>query len=373
MMSSVSTLPAQDPTVSKVISNVPEREGVVDGDERKLKVVLAQSSNIGNLTKAQASKARSALNALCFPNAEKSYRRPGNEPVVFGVESLLPIVASAAREEAMVHMNIGMIIGSAVSPMLPAYVELGLQRLRELHNAKVHARLRVFSAGSVSVHVNGDDVAHVRKQQEQQRAILHVYIERFHSDIAEHVDLDPLVQHIAVLDATEVQMRVDRIRAGVPSSVLDALLQCGYNHGGQQGSDNSLDYAAYHTVEEFFQDEGDVPNIVSIGGPGEVAFNTVRFGPFKPQKHSVGIVVPESIISRTPPYLDIEDGITMAEFVQASSERIRSFFATPKDKRHKNDIPGARDLMFMARAVEPNGDIAKGMQLLRDFYESLAT
>ncbi|MBI5414885.1 hypothetical protein HZA38_05230 [Candidatus Peregrinibacteria bacterium] len=307
------------------------------------------------------------LKAILAPDVEKPVIQGENQPLIFGARSIHGLLKNALTER--ICMNVGMSAGSQISPMLPAYLELGIQRLKELKAIVQDVHLRFFSTASLSPHLNGADPEQVARIQRAQHSLIGAYLEHFHSELFPYINYSDIQQGVPLLSKSALQDRIDAIRKDVSGEILKKLESCGNHHGDEVGQKNALAYAAYHPQPSLFADESNGRNIISVGGPGEALFNEVRFLPqFQRADPNVAIVVPPGLISRTPPYLEIPNGLSMSEFLEGS-DRVFALLKSPKENKHLFQIPGARDLLHIAKCLSGRQDLIRGLEMLRSFYE----
>jgi len=356
----------QDHVLKKMFCNLPKKVGNSGNSGMSLEegLRLRSDSVPHNISK----RGPRVMKALLVPDSEKHSVQGESQPLIFGKDSLMSLIINGMKGEKL-SINVGMSASSEISPMFPAYLEIAIQRLKELIDVGISARLRFFSTASLSPILNGGNKDQVQDMQQIQRQLIERYVESFYEDLEGLVCANDIEQEMELMDEEELLRRVEVIREGVSGLVLGRLEACGAHHGGSEGQENALVYAAYHSRSDAFQDEGEAENIISVGGPGESLFNEVRFQVFNDlKKTNIGIVVPSALISRTPPYLKIPNGIGMEEFVEGKSSRIQSFWDKPKAKKHRIDAPGSRDLLYVGRCLGEKQNILDGLSRLREFY-----
>ena len=295
-------------TISELPGDVPleqDREGLMSFLSKKKDFIPPELYRLGP----------SVFHTLLAPRAERPMLRGGIEvqPVLFGADVFLKLINQILSHKTPTELNLSLGISvdaSDVSPCLPAYVELGIQRLEELLQIGVDARLRLFSMGSLTPEVNGVDRDHVSYVQGRQKTLIDKYLNVFHQDMADRVQTDDILMEVPSLDEVELSEGLERIMERVPASVIEALSAFGRRYSENPDVRNSLTYGLYHTIPSTFGDGGPNPCNVSIGGPGEYPFNVLRWALLRenPSQMNVGIVV-NGVGPRTPPYLDRDRGI----------------------------------------------------------------
>ena len=360
--------PFMNPKLDKsLFSNLPKDLGFDGNSDRRLRSALLE----GDLPAWFPSKSGEILKAMLSPDSEKTLIMDERQPRVFGSAQLIPLMVALSKG-ASAEMNVGMSVGSEVSPALPAYLELGLQRLKELSRVGAQLRLRVFSTGSLSPHINNADPFQVKDIQHQQRELLQRYVRMFYPDLEDRVSLEDIEQIIDSLPEEKVEDDLRKIQEKVSPSWLEALRGFGSNHGGEAGYRNALLYAIYHAHPQVFRDDSDLNHLISVGGTSEAVFNEFRFHALqRPGQCSVGIVIPPGVLSKTPPYLDHPNAISIPEFV-GGSDRVDAFLQNPKANRHLMDLPGARDLIHIGRCLSGPKAVGEGLHKLREFYQANA-
>lgn len=361
--------PPQERALARLNAQLPKGIAFVGNTEQRYFDFLRTHPD--SLSQGVHPKAPGVLKALLAPGIEAASVRDAHQPLLFGAQQLLPVVQQGSGGKQL-KLNLGMSASEPYAPGFPAYLELGLQRLEELKKAGAKARLRLFSTASLAPELSGSDPEVIRRSQAVQKKISEAYVRAYHPELREQVDFEDLTQEIPFLEAKELEERVREIRARVHPSILEALENCGENHGGQVGKENALAYAAYHCVPETFGDESPEEPLMSVGGPGEALFNEVRFAIAKP-KASVGLVVPSGLISRTPPYLPMPHRVDLEEFMNGDSPRVQAFLENPRANRHLLELPGSRDLLHVARCTHgpKEAQLQEGLRSLQGFYASI--
>lgn len=358
--------PLMNPKLDKILfSNLPKDLGFDGNSDIRLREALIA----GDLPEWFPSKSGRILKAVLSPDSERPLIMDERQPRVFGSSQLIPLMVAISNGNS-IEMNVGMSVGSELNPALPAYLELGLQRLKELSAMGAQVRLRVFSTGSLSPHINGADPIRVQDIQGQQRELLARYVSVFYPDLEERVSLEDIEQVIELLPEEKVERERLKIQRKIDPQWMEALRSFGANHGGDSGYRNALLYAIYHAHPQVFRDDSDVDHLISVGGTSEAVFNQFRFDALqRPGQCSVGVVVPPGVLSKTPPYLDHPNAISIPEFVQGS-ERVDGFLQNPKANRHLMDLPNSRDLIHIGRCLAGPKVIGEGIHKLREFYLS---
>ncbi len=354
--------------IQKLFANLPKNVGRMGNSGLHLKEAFMADG--GSIPDRISKRVPRIMKALIVPDAEKSSVQGESQPLVFNKDLLMRLIREGEQGKEL-NLNIGMSACDEISPMFPAYLELALQRLKEIVAIGVSARLRIFSTASLSPILNGGDIDQVKVMQRVQKELIERYVHSFYADLYSLVHIEDVEQEVELMPEEEVARRVDGIRECVSADIVRELESCGSNHGGEEGRENSLVYAAYHSRPDVFQDEGEVDNIVSVGGPGEALFNEVRFSLFGDNgKVNLGIVVPSALISRNPSYLRIPDGVMMEEFIEGDSDRMRDFWNKPKAKKNKINAPGSRDLVHIGRCLGERSDVLDGLEKLKAFYQA---
>lgn len=246
-----------------------------------------------------------------------------------------------------IQINIGISSdGSPVFPTLPAYIELALQRHRELLMVGFNTRLRVFSTGSIAARLDKIDSKKMAGIQHQQRELIDAYVGEFYPELSatNTVSTEEIEKDVQRIPPKELIQKLKMLKATMPRSDREKLEEYARKYGGN--GNLGLVYAAYHTLKDTFRD-GDTSAVqISVGGPGEHPFNVARgfSSTFNPSL-GLGVVV-NGLLCRTPPYLHRSTGKPGTFDLNFES------FSSMGDKALLADTrPEGREIAHMVRCI----------------------
>jgi hypothetical protein len=349
------------------------------------------------MIKKRRKRVAKIIRELLAPQEERSAIHNKNDgPKIFGHENLFSLIANIDKKEnpQILRLNIGMSCAAGEEPSLglPAYLELGIQRIISLRCIGIRAQLRMFSTGSLSPQINGSNPEQVREAQQDIRNLYESYICHFYPSLISDICLKDLCMEISIQQDIIHQI-ADVLEKDLKKDVKEALYRISRRYSRSKHPERkALEYAAYHCIPETFQDQprdekGKV-SIISIGGPGEALFNDVRFQLIDPALQRLGIVIGEKIIDKTPPYLHLEGRPSLSELKEGAG-RLKGFYEDPFQKKFRRESAGIRELQFLGRCLgqnpeSKNSKLSKkekrekekqetraGLEKLREFYNSL--
>lgn len=406
--------------LGRIFSQLPKDIGIVNGSKKSLPRYLALNPDlVPERVYPDTGKAISALMApksewpvvrafrkvpLGDPRDQKSQtiRDTRVQPRVYGIRSLFPLVANLLRpnhiagEHQEVDINLG--IGADrpadrdlplhlnLSPALPGYVLLGLERLKELREITSRVRLRIFSTGSLIAVLNQLDPEEVFQTQVLQKEMIDAFIEEFYPELRAYVSTDEITAEIPTVGRREYIAARNKILPRLQPAILKSLEQSArkYNTTHKPRIEDAIRYAVYHSLPSTFHDGAIGDNFgkfqVTVGGYSEDPFVAVRgFNESDDPQYRLGVVV-RGVLAKTPPYLNRpqlttnRDGksvkiseITMQEFLDPNNERVEQLIEDP----HSDRSAFSKDIAHIGRCIGGVTREREGIESLRGFYQRL--
>lgn len=398
-------VPGESRPFRKIFSQLPDRIGLVNGTKKSVEEYLEANPSITPPDRRHVYPESAAIvSALLAPRPERPVvrnmrkvgdervRDPATQPRVYGIQHLFPIIANLLRPESRpgdhetVHLQLGIGADSLldpklpphlnISPALPAYIILGLERLKELTNVTDRVRLRVFSTGSLIARLNRKDPEQIRVVQVAQKELIDAFIREFYPDLVPLVDTEDITAEIPrVGRATYTAVR-DRVMSRLSPALMTTLEGSGKRYGCTKMED-TVRYAVNHCLPATFRDGA--PELgekyqISVGGYSEDPFMAIRgFNDPNDPQCRLGIVA-RGVLARTPPYLNrpregVLAEVTMTEFLNESSERAKRFLEAP----HSDRAPSSKDIIHVGRSIggSTHEKEKEGIHRLQRFYQKL--
>lgn len=399
--------PDGDRPFRKIFSQLPDRVGLVNGTKRSVEEHLEANPSITPPDRRLVYPESAAIvSALLAPRPERpvvrNMKKVGDErvrdsatqPRVYGIQHLFPIIADLLRPEGRagdhetVHLQLGIGADSPldpslpphlnISPALPAYITLGLERLKALTTVTSRVRLRVFSTGSLIAKLNKKDPDQIIAMQGAQRELIEAFIREFYPDLASLVDTEDITAEIPRVGRAKYTAVRDRVMARLSPALITTLEESGKKYGCARIED-TIRYAVNHCLPATFRDGSEEKYHISVGGWSEDPFMAIRgFNEPDSSQHRMGVVV-RGVLARAPAYLNrsnpdskIPPEITMSEILAQgtkNSERVGRFLEAP----HSDRSSYSRDLVHLGRVVGGNShdDMIEGLHRLQSFYQTL--